>query len=67
MAATISQAAQPVIDFRNQKTAAFRDVTEKFAENYQGQILKGVAQGNEIASNSIASLQGRGAKLNISA
>lgn len=67
MAGTISEAAAPVIDFRNQKTAAFRGVTEDFGERYQGQILQGVAQGNEIASNSIASLQGRGARLNITA
>jgi hypothetical protein len=67
MAASISQAAAPVIDFRNQKTAAFRDVTEQFAQNYQSQVLQGVSQGNEIASNSIASIQGRGSKLNISA
>jgi hypothetical protein len=67
MAGSISEAAAPVIDFRNQKTAAFRSVTEQFGERYEGQVLQGVAQGNEIASNSIASLQGRGARLNISA
>lgn len=67
MAGTISEAAAPVIDFRNQKTAAFRNVTEQFAERTQSEVLQGVAQGNEIASNSTAGLQGRGARLNISA
>ena len=67
MAGSISEAAAPIIDFRNQKSAAFRNVSEDFSERYQGQVLQGVAQGNEIASNSTAGLQGRGARLDISA
>ena len=67
MAGSISQAATPVIDFRNQKTAALLDVSQKFSERTQNEILQNVAQGNEIASNSTAVLQGRGGRVDISA
>jgi hypothetical protein len=67
MAGSISEAAASVIDFSSQKSAAFRNVTEEFSERYQGQVLQGIAQGNGIASNSIALLQGRGGRVDISA
>ncbi|MCA3248325.1 MAG: hypothetical protein ACKOEE_08605 [Tagaea sp.] len=65
MAGSISQAAAPVIDFRNQKTAALLDVSQQYSQRTETEVLRGVAQGNEIASNSTAVLQGRGGRVDI--
>lgn len=67
MAASISDATKPVLDFRNAKNDAQNSVTADINEQRTQQTLSGVAQGNEQASNSIAILQGRGSNVNISA
>jgi hypothetical protein len=67
MAASISDATKPVLDFRNAKNEAQNSVTSDANERRTERTLSGVAQGNELASNSIAILQGRGQSVNISA
>jgi hypothetical protein len=67
MAASISDATKPVLDFRNAKNDAQNSVTQSANESRTQQTLSGVAQGNELASNSIAILQGRGQSVNLSA
>lgn len=65
MAGSITQAAAPVIDFNTQKRAAQRDVSQQYTDRTETEVLRGVAQGNEIASNSIAVLQGRGGRVDV--
>lgn len=67
MAASISDATKPVLDFRNAKNDAQNSVTGDINEQRTQQTLSGIAQGNEQASNAIAILQGRGQSVNISA
>lgn len=67
MAASISDATRPILDFRNAKNDAQNSVTIDANEQRTQQTLAGVSQGNEIASNSIAILQGRGQNVSISA
>jgi hypothetical protein len=55
------------LDFRNAKNEAQNSVTSDANERRTERTLSGVAQGNELASNSIAVLQGRGQSVNISA
>lgn len=67
MAASISDATRPVLDFRNAKNDAQNSVTSDANEQRTQRTLASVSQGNELASNSIAILQGRGQNVSISA
>lgn len=67
MALTISSAAQPILDFRNAKTETFNDVTTDFADRTKQRVLTQVSQGNQIASNALAAINGRGSNVDISA
>ena len=67
MALTISQAAKPILDFRNAKTETFNNVTADFADQTKQRVLTQVSQGNQIAGNSLAAINGRGTNIDISA
>ncbi len=67
MALTISQATQPVLDFRNAKTEQLNRVSIEVADETRQQTLQAVSQGNQIASNSTAVLSGRGSSIDFQA
>jgi hypothetical protein len=67
MALTIAQAAQPILDFRNAKTESLNRVTVDFADQTKQRVLQNVSEGNQLASNALAAINGRGSNINISA
>lgn len=67
MALTISQATKPILDFRNAKNESLNRVTVDFADQTKQRVLKQVSEGNQIAGNSLAAINGRGSNINISA
>ena len=67
MALTITQAAKPILDFRNAKNDTFNDVTADFADRTKQSVLTQVSQGNQSASNALAAINGRGSNVDISA
>ncbi|MBL8807657.1 MAG: hypothetical protein JNN22_12490 [Rhodospirillales bacterium] len=67
MALTIAQATKPILDFRNAKNDSLNRVTVDFADQTKQRVLKQVSEGNQIAGNSLAAINGRGNNINISA
>lgn len=67
MALTIAQATKPILDFRNAKNESLNRVTVDFADQTKQRVLKQVSEGNQIAGNSLAAINGRGNNINISA